>query len=732
MSEEILEFEIIPQMERYYNDDSCYGVYTFTTKDEIPKYYLCQSDPFDNDSEEVRGSCLVGNMQRLTIGLVYKVKAKLVYSSKYKQYQYVPETIISSVPQTYEQQVAFLKTQVTDLQAKNILTVYPNVVEDVINGKKIDYSKIKGIGETTWGRIKGKIIDNFVISDVLTLLQPLGVTFGVIKKLISDEYNPSILKQKLLTDPYILTKIKGLGFKKVDDLALKLNPDLRVSQKRVVAYLKYYFESLGNDTGDTWDYISNVDAAVRDNLYECYDIYADFMDREKNNSYFLHFENNKVGLHITYRKESSIIGILKELSGYSNNMNINIENGILQAEKEQGFNFTDEQKAIISKACSSNVVLISGLAGTGKTTVLRAVITIYKNYSISCCALSAKAAQRITEATNCPASTIHRLLGYNKTSFKYNAENRLESDIIVLDEASMVNVPIFLALLSAIKEGAKVIICGDDGQLPPIGYGNVFHDLLSTNTFTSCKLTKILRQAARSGIISDSAKIRSNQNPLERLELKVTTGELQDMTYMFRDNREGMRDLALKLYFETVEQGSVDDTIIVLPRKQNSINSTFEINKIIQDKLISKNEENIKYGIKEFRVGAKVIQRANNYEKNVFNGEIGYVTKIWKQSGNNIMTVDFGNNKIIDFAQSELVSIELAYALTIHLTQGSGYKNVIVLIDNTHYKLLDSCLLYTGITRAKQRCLLIAEPSAYKRCLSNKASIRNTWLSLIG
>lgn len=731
MSEEILEFEIIPQMERYYNDDSCYGVYTFTTKCDIPECYMCKSDPFDDDSEEIRGSCLVGNMQKLTIGLSYKITAKLVYNAKYKQYQYVPETIISSIPKTYEQQVGFLKTQVTALQAENILKVYPNVVDDVITGKEIDYSQIKGVGEITWSRIKNNIIDNYVISDVITMLQPLGVTFGVIKKLIADEPNPSVLKQKIHKDPYILTKIKGLGFKKIDDMALKLNPNLRVSQKRVIAYLKYYFEDLGNNSGDTWDYISNLNAVVRDNLYECYDVYTDFISKERDNGRFLHFDDDKVGLYLFYCKEFSVVNILKELNKINSKVNINIEAGITQAEKEQGFNFTDEQKSIITKACSSNVVLISGLAGTGKTTVLRALITIYKNYSISCCALSAKAAQRITEATNCPASTIHRLLGYNKIGFKYNADNRLEADIIVLDEASMVNVPIFVALLSAIKEGAKVIICGDDGQLPPIGYGNVFHDLLCTNIFTSCKLTKILRQAAKSGIISDSVIIRRNQNPLKQLELKVVTGELQDMTYMFRENREGMRDLALKLYFKAIEQGSVDDTIIVLPRKQGSINSTFEINKIIQDKLIPQDSETIKYGIKEFKVGAKVIQRANNYDKNVFNGEIGYITKIWKREKDNFITVDFGNKKLVDFTQSELANIELAYALTIHLTQGSGYKNVIVVIDNTHFKLLDSCLLYTGITRAKQRCLLIAESSAYKRCISFRASQRKTWLSCL-
>ena len=238
-----------------------------------------------------------------------------------------------------------------------------------------------------------------------------------------------------------------------------------------------------------------------------------------------------------------------------------------------------------------------------------------------------------------------------------------------------------------------------------------------------------MRQAEKSGIVTDAAKIRENISPLDRPELKVSTGELNDMTYMFRDNREGMRELAIKLYLKAIEQSGVDNTIIITPCKQNRTNSTFEINNIIQDELIPDTVQSIKFGIKEFRVGAKVIQRSNNYDLNVFNGEVGFITDIFKCDGKNMVRIDFGNGKIIDFEQSLLADVELAYALTCHLTQGSEYQNVICIIDNTHYKLLDSCLLYTAITRAKKKCLLIAEPSAFRRCIQNKASDRNTWLS---
>ena len=725
------EFTIIPQLERYYNEDSTWGVYTFITKDDIPQYYPCYLDPFDTKSEAVKGSSIVGKMQKLTIGAEYNIVATVEYNSKYKTWNYVPEVITSSVPKTLEQQIAFLKTQVTETQAKNILDVYPNIIEDVLQNKEVDFNNIKGIGEVTWNRIKDRILDNYVISDILVMLQPLGVSYAVIKKLIDDEPNPVLLKRNLIDNPYIMTKIHGLGFIKVDELALKLNPDLRVSEKRVISYVKYYLNFVGENVGHTWIPKAELDKAVRDNINECWDIYNNFISREQSCSYFLYFEDDKVGLAGRRSKELSILDILSQLDSYERKYDLDIDKGIENAENEQGFQFTDEQKEYLIKACQRNVVLISGLAGTGKTSLLRGLLNIYRGYSVACCALSAKAAQRITEATGHQASTIHRLLGFSKIDFLYNAENRLPYDVIVLDEASMVNVPIFYALVSAIQEGARVIICGDDGQLPPIGYGNIFHDLLNLDMFNSCKLTKILRQAEKSGIISDSKKIRNNENPLKYPQLKVVTGELQDMTYMFRDNREGMRELALKLYYKTIENDGIDDTIIIVPCKQNRTNSTEEINKIIQDYLIPATSDNyVRKGFKEFRVGAKVIQRANNYDKNVFNGEIGYIKSVVCDKQKPSINVDFGNNKLINLTGSELDSVELAYALTIHVTQGSGYKNVIAIIDNTHYKLLDSCLLYTALTRAKKKCLLIAEPSAYQKCISFKASERNTWLML--
>lgn len=394
------------------------------------------------------------------------------------------------------------------------------------------------------------------------------------------------------------------------------------------------------------------------------------------------------------------------------------------------------------KSMNYNVVIVTGSAGTGKTSVSRAILNVYKkaNYSISCCALSAMAAQRIIEATGFQASTIHRLLGYNSTGFIFNYENPLDCDVLFVDECSMINAYIFYAVVCAVKEGKKIVLCGDNKQLPPIGYGNVFNDLLhKSEEFTVLRLTKVLRQAEDSGILMDANKIRKGIYPIGQPELKIINGKLKDMIYMFRDTREGMTRIAINTYMKSIQEDGMDNVAIIVPRRKNCENSTDEINKKIVDLVCNKMEKSVRFGNKTFYVGSKVTQMDNNYDKNVFNGEIGYITKIEEVTDENekniYITVKYSMNnetKYVVYQRKELDQIDFAYALTVHKTQGQSIKTVIIIIDMTHYTLLDTCLLYTAITRAKKRCLLLSEPKAFKMCMeNNKSKTRNTWLSIM-
>ena len=678
--DEQVEFKAIITDCRYYNDDTTWGVYQFATDENIP-YYITSDDNKSNygDCNYNKFSTLAGKMQELVIGGEYQIKATHKYDKKYG-HQYVPISVFALIPQTKETQLLFLKSIIPESIAENLINAYPNIVNDVANGtiKEIDYSLVKGVREITWNRIKDKIVSNYLISDIIVMLKPLGVTYTMIKKLLSEEPNPVLLKQEIEKNPYILTKINGLGFKRVDELALKMNPELIDSNERLIAYVKYFFTEMGENEGNTWCSTSFLKSGVSNFVPEC----IDKLEWLLSNRDFLHVEGDKVGLSYYYNMEMEIFNLIKdkmvrecasEIPEYI------IEKAISEAEKEQGFTYTSEQLITIKKALRSNIVIICGNAGTGKSSIMRAIIKAYQlsNNVIVASALSAMAAQRITEATNFPAMTIHRTLGcVGFNEFTYNKDNPLIANVALLDEGSMVNANIFLNWLEAIGQDTRIIISGDNKQLPPIGFGNVFSDLIETlGNEVVCKLTKPMRQAEKSGILVDANIIRENENPItETLQSRIIHGELKDIVYMFRNNRESLFNIAIKTFLKSIEEDGLDNVVIAVPRKQGCLNSAFEINKVIQDKILSNEKSEISYGDNIFKLGAKVMQIVNDYDKNVFNGEIGYITKIDMSYENKkpekycVVTFNTpdGMRKSITYTKKELIYLDLAYALTVH------------------------------------------------------------------
>lgn len=748
--DEIYKFTAIITYEQYYSDDSTWGVFGFSTKDDIPFFAKSTKtfDPFGdnnsaNDTDDRKMSKLAGKMQHLVVGGEYVVKAKYKKDKKYGD-QYTPIAIYAIIPQSRETQLLFLKSMIPEWMADNLINAYPNVVNDVANGtlKTIDYSLVKGVREITWNKIKEKIINNYLISDIISMLKPIGVTYAMIKKLLSEEPNPVLLKQELEKNPYIMTKIDGIGFRKCDDLALKLKPELIDSTQRLVAFIQYYFKDLGESKGHTWCSEKILRAAISNNIYEC----CNRVDWLLENNDFLHIDNGRIGLKYYYDIEMQIYHLILNKSKIETTINISdeaIDKAIKHAEEEQGFDYVVEQLDTIHKSLHRTVSLITGKAGTGKTSIMRAIVKAYmeNNYMMTASALSAMAAQRITEATEFPAMTIHRTLGcQGLNDFTYNKDNHLITDVAFLDEGSMVNASLFLHWLEAIGDNTRIIISGDHKQLPPIGFGNVFSDLIEMfDDSVVSKLVKPMRQAEKSGILVDANKIRENINPIsEKLQPRIIHGELQDMYYMFRTNRQSLFNIAIKTFIKSVESDGIDNVVIAVPRRKDCLNSTNEINKVIQNELLGDVLESIEGFDTTFKLGAKVMQTVNDYDKNVFNGEIGYVTKISerydgkkKEEYCEVTYTDiFGKDKIIEYTKKELTALDLAYAMTVHKLQGAGRKTVIGIIDNTHHQLLDNCMLYTLLTRAKKRCLLLAEPEAFLQCIRTSHNNRNTWIML--
>lgn len=740
MENETYKFEAIAEYEKFYADnDSFYGAYNMSVATELPHAKIYNGFSIDGEENKKYFINLAGKMQRLYLGCKYKIEAKLEFSKKYNCWQYTPTDIKTLKPTTKEDTKSFLDSIINESQADILIEAYPNIIEMVLSEEDIDLSKTKGIKDKTFEKIKEKIINSYGMSDLLIMLQPLGITLKTIQKIKMLDNNVEVIKQKIEENPYILTKIKGLGFKKVDGIAMKINPKIRISKERVIAFLIYYFEELGSKSGDTLCNIKSLDSEISNIIPECMDIYKEFLEINKSNDKLLHIEDDCVGLKRYYRNEFAILNILNKIDTYSTDLSDEIDYNLIlnNTQKRIGFDFTEEQINAITSTLSHGVTIITAKSGSGKTTSINGIIDIYKDKcKMSLCSLSAKASRRMTEATGYQADTIHKLLGYGKSEdthqeFLYNAEFPLDTDIVIVDEASMINVDIFLSLLRAIKPTGKVIIVFDSEQLPPIGYGNIATDLLQSD-FNICKLTKVHRQALKSGILVDGNKIRGQVSPIKQPSLKEIHGELNDMCYMFRNDRKQIRDIMIKQYLKSINDVGIENCAIIIPRKQDCINSTKEINILIQNELI-KHPYGLNRGDVTFKKGARIINKVNDAEKGVINGELGYITSIYEKVEDNkkkeFFTVKFDNNdKVVEYSKADLSDIELGYAISIHASQGSEYNTVIVGIDNTHYSLLSSNLLYTAVTRAKKRCLLACEPNAFQTCIRKKSNRRRTWL----
>jgi exodeoxyribonuclease V alpha subunit len=678
---------------------------------------------------------LAGRTQRLNMGMEYSVKATLEFSKKYKNYNYVPVSVGQDLPKTLDDQKKFLQSVCTPLQAEILLEQYPDVVQMIVDGRdgEIDLNKTKGIKEITFENIKNKVLDNYAISDILSLLIPLGISFSKIRKLLGGEPNPTILKEKILDDPYILSDIPGISFKIVDKIAIGMNSEFKVSKKRVISFIKEYLRQYGEDNGSSWILEESLKTEINNNISECEDIYKEVLEDQKQYETFLHIEDNKVGLYYYWWCEKEIYKILNEIND-SEPLPITqeeIDNGIRKAEEQQKFSFTQEQVEILNNMTKKNLVVLNGFAGVGKSTITRGLLNIYSNYKIGCATLSARAAQRLKEVSGFEASTIHTMLGATSLNdFIYNEKNKMPLELILLDEFSMVFSGLFLKVFQAIQNGAKLVLVGDCGQLPPIGWGSLPTDILSKSQFQVNTLTKIHRQAEKSGIIKAANLIRQGIDPLNgKKEFKTIYGELEDMVFMARGGKEELNSIAIKTFLGSYKDVGIDNIQIIVPRKSSCINSTREINKSLQDILLDNTLPYVTFGEQKFKLGCKVLHIKNNKDLSVNNGEIGYVMDIFNmgENGGNGLAVQYPE-KVVEYSKSDLKELELAYAITCHKIQGGQSQRVIGIIDNSHFMLLDQTFLYTMLTRAQEKMLLLYEPYAYDKCINeNKTIVRNTW-----
>lgn len=758
----IFEFEMKPIRELYYNEQNFYSISVIELDEELPG---TEKDKINNKYT----TKLVGRSVPLSTSSKYKVTAKFIFNEKYGyQYEIVSIKPIVSEESQSTLNNSYLQAIITPNQYETLNNAYPNIVQNLLDDPNFepDYTKLKGIKQKSWEKIREKILKYQQIGDILALLVPLGVSSNMIDKLVSYEPNVDILKTKLKSNPYEFTRIQGFGFLTVDKLALKINPDLATSSFRVAACTRHVLEEeamneyLWVSIQDFGKDFCKIIPPGAPEFNECFKHVKDLIQVEReltkdNNSTLLHVVDDVIGLQKYYNIEESIWKYLKRLNNTTNyEPNRSLEEAIEETNNyfstaDRRVELTDEQISAIKSTIKNKVVIITANAGAGKTVCIKGILNLFRNYNVATAALSGKAARRIEEATGVPSNTIHRLLEWQVDGgFARNEDNPLNVDLIILDECSMIDDILLLNLLKAMPAEAKLVLVFDDAQLSPIGAGSPAKDLLSSNLCIN-RLTKIHRQAESSGIKLDANKIRKNQDIFTDEDIDydefgnrfitspVIHGADKDMEiYMYTDSKMSQDKIfqqAYDLYFDLLREndGNVDKVTIVVPKK-DGVNSTRNFNNRIQERLLGrepselviKESDDGKY--KVFKKGARVIQRnVNDYERNVMNGEIGIIENISEK----FCTLNFDNGKkIVQMPKPLMRNMELAYAITVHSMQGSECENVIAILDNSHYILLDCALFYTAVTRAQKKCYLLMQPSAYKNALLKNKTERRTYL----
>ena len=553
----------------------------------------------------------------------------------------------------------------------------------------------------------------------MMFLSNLGVSTSISHKIFKVYKNDSI--EKIRRNPYgLIDDVYGIGFKTADTIAMKIGAD-KESFQRCRAGIFYILESVASNEGHCYlpknelieksSKILEIDEGKIAATYDYLICHEELIAENKTQVYLPCFYHAEVGIANKIKDilNSSIFAKFSQKRLDAEMEKIQVENKI---------QYDDFQKEAIKKAINSSFSVITGGAGVGKTTVTKAIIDIFTNLGrkVVLAAPTGRAAKRMSEVTGKEAKTIHRLLEFNTDGkFTKNSENKIDTDVLIVDEASMIDVILMNNLLKAVLINTTVILIGDVNQLPSVGAGNVLRDIINSGAVPVIRLTKIYRQENTGKIITNSHRINQGQMP----DLKVQKNS--DFFFIEETDEEKCANLILELCEKRLPKyykvNPVADIQVLTPMKKGTL-GTDNLNKILQ-KNLNKNKISLKYGNYEYRLGDKVMQIKNNYDKDVFNGDIGKISFI--DVNLEMLEIDF-DSKFVEYDISELDEITLAYACTIHKSQGAEYPIIVIPMTKSHYIMLKQNLLYTGITRSKKICILVGQKDAIFRAVKNNDS----------
>jgi exodeoxyribonuclease V alpha subunit len=615
------------------------------------------------------------------------------------------------------------------IYAGRLVKAFGPGIFEVIEHSPARLREVEGIGEKRAKKITAGWADQKIIREIMVYLHAHGVSTSRAVRIFKTYGQDAIAI--VSENPYRLARdIRGMGFLSADIIAQKIGI-ARDSPLRAQAGVSYALAEASSQGHCGLPYSQLVPLAVKlldipgtvietAIAQEIADevIIPDTVESEP-----------CVFLAPLYHAERSIAAQITRLrSGRTPWSGFDVDKAILWAEQKLAISLAESQKAALRLALVSKLLVITGGPGVGKTTLVNSLLTILRAKQVTTllCAPTGRAAKRLTEATSLEAKTIHRLLEINPLNgqFKRNEESKLECDLLVADECSMIDVPLANQLLKAVDDRSAVVFVGDVDQLPSVGPGQFLADLIDSGAVPVIRLTEVFRQAASSRIVLNAHRINQGLYPLF-----PTKGEDSDFYFVPEDEPDAMAatvvDLVSKRLPKKFKVDPVRDIQVLCPMNR-SLTGARSLNPLLQAALNPPDEHSLERFGHAFSVGDKVMQIENNYDRDVYNGDIGFVTGIDREEEE--LAVDFDGREV-KYPFGELDELVLCYATTIHKSQGSEYPVVVIPVSTQHYMMLKRNLIYTGITRGKQLVVLVGQKKALAMAVKGK-QVDRRWSKL--
>jgi exodeoxyribonuclease V alpha subunit len=606
--------------------------------------------------------------------------------------------------------------------AKILVRAYGVDVFTVIEETPERLLTLPGIGKKRTDKVTAAWSEQKAIREIMVFLQSHGVGTGRAVRIYKTYGDEAIIK--VSENPYRLAlDIHGIGFKTADLIAQKLGiaPDSLI---RAQAGVRHVLQELSGDGHCAAPHETLIQEAEK--LLEIPKAILEEAIREEVVQENLVQEeiDGVTCLFLTplHRAEMGVANSIQRiLEGTPPWGQIDAVKAIPWVEEKTGLTLSGSQKDAVRLALTSKMVVITGGPGVGKTTLVNSILLIVraKQVNVTLCAPTGRAAKRLSESTGLEAKTIHRLLEFDPQSFgfKRSKDNQLETDLVVIDESSMVDVVLMNKLLAAIPSNAALMIVGDVDQLPSVGPGAVLADIIDSGAVPTVRLIEIFRQAASSRIIVNAHRINKGEMPL-----KGEAGELTDFYFIPAETPEEIHAKLLQVVTERIPKRfglhPVRDIQVLTPMNRGGLGS-HSLNAELQKALNPNGEPKVTRFGTTFSPGDKVIQTVNNYDREVFNGDIGQIEGIDTVEG--VVRVEY-DGRVVEYEFGELDEVSLAYATSIHKSQGSEYPAVVIPLAMQHYTLLERNLIYTAVTRGKKLVTIIGQPKALAMAVKNRKS----------